>query len=95
MGLGESLVDFLARMNNLMEEATRLGEDLSQSTRMVMIATKLREPWRTMANDKMDRDKELTYNTLVQHLMLRSRGEIIHTGSAYLATQQHGQGFQS
>ena len=60
MGVGESLVDFIGRINGLMEEAERLGEVYSQPARMIMIATRLREPWRQMANDKMDRDKELT-----------------------------------
>ena len=52
MGIGESLTDFIARINGLMEEAENLGEVFSQQTRMVMVATRLREPWRQQANDK-------------------------------------------
>ena len=75
MGIGESLTDFIARINGLMEEAENLGEVFSQQTRMVMVATRLREPWRQQANDKMDRDNDLNYSKLVQHLFLRQRGE--------------------
>ena len=75
MGIGESLTDFIARINGLMEEPENLGEVFSQQTRMVMVATRLREPWRQQANDKMDRDNDLNYSKLVQHLFLRQRGE--------------------
>ena len=64
-----------SQINGLMEEAENLGEVFSQQTRMVMVATRLREPWRQQANDKMDRDNDLNYSKLVQHLFLRQRGE--------------------
>ena len=75
MGIGESLVDFIARINGLMEEAETMGETFSQENRMVTVATRLREPFRQQANDKMDRDSECTYNSLCQHLILRQRSE--------------------
>jgi hypothetical protein len=39
MGIGETLVDFLARINGLMEEAETMGEVFSQENRMVTVAT--------------------------------------------------------
>ena len=58
---------------------------------MVMVAARLREPWRKIAADKMDRDGELTCATLTQHLMLRlRRGDCNERGarvSAYLAQE--------
>jgi hypothetical protein len=40
-----------------------------------MVATRLREPWRTLAtrNDKLDREPELDYEMLIQYLVLRER----------------------
>lgn len=54
-GDGKSLVDFLARINTLIEEQERLGELMTKEVRMVTIVSRLREPWRQIANDKMDR----------------------------------------
>jgi len=71
MGVGESLQDFLARINGLMEEAAIHGEIISPENRMVMVATRLKEPWRQLANDKMDRDPHLTYATMVQYMVMR------------------------
>jgi hypothetical protein len=90
MALGESLTDFVARINDLMEESERLGEVYSGKARMIMVATRLREPWRTMANDKLDREPELEYEELIQFLVLRERGDKPEhrPDQAYLVTQQ-------
>jgi hypothetical protein len=48
-----------------MEESERLGEVYSGQARMIMVATRLREPWRTMANDKLDRESGLEYEELI------------------------------
>jgi hypothetical protein len=90
MGVGESLQDFLARINGLIEEATVHGEIISPENRMVLVATRLREPWRQQANDKMDRDPNLTYATLIQHLVMRQRGEVNERSiDAYVSTAIH------
>jgi hypothetical protein len=73
MAMDEDLTEFVSRINGLMEESGRLGEVYSPQARMVMVATRLREPWRTMANDKLDREPELDYEKLIQFLVLRER----------------------
>jgi hypothetical protein len=90
MGLGESMDDFVARINDLMNEAEMLGERYSQEARMIMVATRLREPWRKLANDKMDLDPDLTYEKLIQFLVMRQRGdpEDRRSSEAYMAS--HG-----
>ena len=71
MALGEALPDFLARINDLMEESQQMGDPITDKQRVVMLATRLRDPWRTLANDRIDRDDHLTYLGLVQHLVQR------------------------
>ena len=68
-------MDFLARLNALVEQSTRLGDIVTDEVRMLMVTTRLREPWRGMAVEKMERDGRLTYLTLCQYLMLRQRAE--------------------
>jgi len=86
MALGESMTDFVARVNNLMEESERLGEVYSPQARMIMVATRLREPWRTLANDKLDREDDCTYEALIQFLVLRERDtKDTRRDEAYLA----------
>jgi hypothetical protein len=75
MKLGESLVMFLSRINALLNEQDRLGEPVSQEVRMVTVASRLRNPWRQIANDKIDREPGLTYEDLAQFLFLRQRGD--------------------
>ena len=59
MAIGESLTDFVARINALVEECQQLGDVISEKQRMVILATRLREPWRKLANDHIDRDRDL------------------------------------
>ena len=60
MGLLETVVDFIAKMNALVEESIRLGMAVTDQARMLMVAMRLRDPWRTIAMDKMDRENGLT-----------------------------------
>jgi hypothetical protein len=64
MGIGKSLQDFIARSNGLMGEAELHWEIISPQNRMVMVATRLREPWKQQQeNNEMDRERDLTlYN---------------------------------
>jgi hypothetical protein len=75
MKLGETLVGFLGRINKLFNELGAMGEVQSDEVRMVTVAARLREPWRTHANGKMDREPDMTYNEFVKFLMLKQQGE--------------------
>jgi hypothetical protein len=44
MTLGESLQDFIARLNDLMEESCQMGEPMTDRRRMITLATRLRDP---------------------------------------------------
>ena len=68
-GRNESLVTFLSRINSLLEESTRLGDTISPQARLCTVAARLRQPWRAMAQEKLDREPELDYAKLVQFLM--------------------------
>jgi hypothetical protein len=89
MALGEDWTKFVAQINGLMEESGRLGEVYSPQARMVMVATRLREPWRTIANDKLDREPELDYAMLIQYLVLRERdADDRRNDAVYVAGEQ-------
>jgi hypothetical protein len=75
MAMGETLQDFIARLNDLMEESQMMGEPITDNQRMITLATRLKEPWREIADNLIDREPDLTYTLLMQHLMQRLRSD--------------------
>jgi hypothetical protein len=92
MALGESLQDFIARINDLMEESQMMGEPITDNQRMITLATRLRDPWHEVADNLIDREPELTYTLLMQHLMqkLCSDPEGRRSNMAFVSTTSVG-----
>jgi hypothetical protein len=90
MALGEGLQQFIARINGLMEESQQMGEPITDNQRLVTLATRLKGPWREMADALIDREPDLTYTLLLQHLMqkLRSDPDEWRSDQAYVSTTE-------
>jgi hypothetical protein len=92
MGERETLVEFVGRINGLMEEQEAMGEAISDERRMVTVAHGLRDPWKNIAVERMERMEGLTYTDLVQYLIMRQRGDdsIARSESAYITKGRGG-----
>jgi hypothetical protein len=72
---GETILSFIGRLSALMNELDVMGEQLPNELRTLMMVTKLREPWRTIAGSKLEREPEATFSDMVGYLLLKVRGE--------------------
>jgi hypothetical protein len=91
---GESLVSFLRRINGILNEQYLAGDAVSDEVRLVTVASRLREPWRTLANNRLEQEKSLTYEKLVSTCIsvLRQSGEGSELGyeGAFVAREAGG-----
>jgi hypothetical protein len=76
MKLGEGLVPFLGRINKLINELITMGDMVTEKRRIITIVARLRPALREVADEKVDREPDLSYQELVQYLMGKQRNSV-------------------
>ena len=75
MKVGESLLVFLGRVNLIINELGGMGDKMDEQGRIVAITTKLRPFLRAAAEEKIDREPEISYRGMVQYLLEKQKDE--------------------
>jgi len=97
MKMGESLVVFFGRIKALINELIELGGELGEEYLKITVTSMLRQPYRGWAEEKMDREKEITLEELIGYLIGKQRkekGEVV-TEAAFMGeanTDRNGSG---
>jgi hypothetical protein len=88
--LGESLMEFLARVSSLLSELEAMGEETSEEAKIITVVTRLRQPLRQAAEDKLDRQPDITMEQLISFLVLKEKCVIQEDtiASAYMAQRK-------
>ena len=75
MRAGESLIAFLGRIKSLINEMIGLGENMDVRTIMITMTARLRPFLRNLAEEKMDREEDITLAELTSYLISKQKEE--------------------
>jgi hypothetical protein len=75
MRMGESVVGYFGRIKALINELLELGEELSSEYLKITVTARLRSPFREAAEEKMDRDRDISLEDLMAYVIDKQRKE--------------------